>query len=86
MKVLVDTGATNSIICQTSLSKIRHHQIYPVQQQFSLANKTLSSITGYVTLETKIQNIKTYTVIFFEILFYRKSTLKKLQHFQTFII
>jgi predicted aspartyl protease len=60
MKVLVDTGATNSIIHQSSLSKIRHDRIYPVQQQFFLANKTCIFITGYVTLEIKIQHIKIY--------------------------
>ncbi|CAF4071366.1 unnamed protein product, partial [Rotaria sp. Silwood2] len=60
MKVLVDTGATNSIIQQSSLSKIRHSRFYPVQQQFFLANKTSISIIGYVTLEIKIQHIKTY--------------------------
>ncbi len=41
-------------------SKIRHYRIYPVQQQFFLASKTCISITGYVTLEIKIQHIKTY--------------------------
>ncbi|CAF1370955.1 unnamed protein product [Rotaria sordida] len=60
MKVLVDTGATNSIIQQSSLSKTRHRRIYPVQQQFFLANKTSISIIGYVTLEIKIQHIKTH--------------------------
>ena len=59
MKILVDTGATNSIIQQSSLSKIRHPQIYPVQQQFLLANKSSVPIIGYVTLEIKIQHIKT---------------------------
>jgi len=56
----VDTGATNSIIDQSALSKINHHEIYPVQQQFFLANKTSISIIGYVALEIKIQHIKTY--------------------------
>ncbi|CAF3393117.1 unnamed protein product, partial [Rotaria sp. Silwood2] len=60
MKVLVDTGATNSIIQQSSLSKIRQTQIYPVQQQFFLANKSSISIIGYVTLKIKIQHINTY--------------------------
>jgi hypothetical protein len=60
MKVLVDTGATNSIINQSALSRINHHQIYPVQQRFFLANKTSINIIGYVTLEVKIQHVKTY--------------------------
>ncbi|CAF3950315.1 unnamed protein product [Rotaria sordida] len=60
MKVLVDTGATNTIIQQSSLSKIRHARIYPVQQQFFLANKSSISIIGYVTLEIKIRHINTY--------------------------
>ncbi|CAF1360929.1 unnamed protein product [Rotaria sordida] len=60
MKVRVDTGATNSIIQQSSLSKARHRRIYPVQQQFFLANKISISIIGYVTLEIKIQHIKTH--------------------------
>ena len=60
MKVLVDTGATNSIIHQEALSKIRHHRVYPAQQQFFLANKTCIAITGYVTLEIKIQQVRTY--------------------------
>ncbi|CAF3093368.1 unnamed protein product [Rotaria sp. Silwood2] len=60
MEVLVDTGATNSIIQQASLSQIQHQQFYPVQQQFFLANKTSISIIGYVTLEIKIQHIRTY--------------------------
>ncbi|CAF1442774.1 unnamed protein product, partial [Rotaria sordida] len=60
MKVLVDTGATNSIIQQSSLSRIRHARIYPVQQQFFLANKSSISIIGYVTLEIKIRHINTY--------------------------
>jgi predicted aspartyl protease len=51
MKILVDTGATNSIIDQSALSKINHHEIYPVQQQFFLANKTSISIIVYVALE-----------------------------------
>ncbi|CAF5038681.1 unnamed protein product, partial [Rotaria sp. Silwood1] len=60
MEVLVDTGATNSIIQQASLANIQHQQFYPVQQQFFLANKTSISIIGYVTLEIKIQHIRTY--------------------------
>ncbi|CAF4090667.1 unnamed protein product [Adineta steineri] len=60
MKVLVDTGATNSIIHQSSLSRIRYDRIHPVQQKFFLANKTCITITGYVTLEIMIHHIKTY--------------------------
>ncbi|CAF1442744.1 unnamed protein product [Rotaria sordida] len=60
MEVLVDTGATNSIIQQSSLSKIQHQQFYPIQHQFFLANKTSISIIGYVTLEIKFLHIQTY--------------------------
>lgn len=60
MKVLVDTGATNSIILESSLSTIHHRPSYPVQQEFFLANGTSISISGYVNLEIKIQHIKTY--------------------------
>lgn len=60
MKVLVDTGATNSIIRESSLAQIQVHQRYPVQQQFFLANKTSISIIGYVNLQIQIQHVKTF--------------------------
>ncbi|CAF4486028.1 unnamed protein product, partial [Rotaria magnacalcarata] len=60
MEILVDTGATNSIIHQSALLKIQHQPYYPVQQQFFLANQTSIMIKGYVNLEIKIQHIKTF--------------------------
>ncbi|CAM4928332.1 unnamed protein product [Rotaria socialis] len=62
MEVLVDTGATNSIIQETSLSKIQHSMFKPVQQKFFLANKTSTDIIGYLSLEIKIQHIRTNVI------------------------
>ena len=60
LQVLVDTGATNTIIHETALSRLGYYKITPGNQKFRLANESSISIVGNVSLEVKIQHIKTY--------------------------
>jgi hypothetical protein len=60
LQVLVDTGATNTIIHETALSRLCHYEVKPGSQKFRLANESSISIVGNVSLEVRIQHLKTY--------------------------
>jgi hypothetical protein len=57
--ILVDTGATNSLIHEETLSQLRHTTIENNKCKFLLANDTPIEIIGSVKLEVRIGNIPT---------------------------
>ncbi|CAF1135534.1 unnamed protein product [Didymodactylos carnosus] len=60
IKTLVDTGATNSIINQSTLSKLHHAPIIRKSYYYQLANKTNMHFIGEVQLKVRIKYITTW--------------------------